>query len=97
MARHGVVEYWPSLENFSHLKGELEAVASEELVDVLRYWGMFRRSEANQLRDYLSSELRAFGALSMEKVWHTAGKSHTRKNMQRVRGEARVVLTKLFT
>jgi hypothetical protein len=53
---------------YQDLRWELEAIASDELADVLAAWPDWPADQARRLRDYLVSELAAGGMLSVEKA-----------------------------
>ncbi len=55
------------MEN-KELRQELEAIASQELRDVLDSWGALSEDQAARLASYLRSELAPHGMLSVEKA-----------------------------
>lgn len=69
-----------------HLVAELEAIASEELRDILDYWPRLDAGQACRLRRYLATELEPGGMLSIDKA-REAGQA-----LGRERQEARRVL-----
>jgi hypothetical protein len=74
---------------FAALKSELEAIAGDELGEILNSWDCLSDDQASRLVRYLRSELAPYGMLSTEKARENG------QSLSKERAEAKRIIVKL--